>query len=238
MLYRALLSVSVADVDVILFEYAVAMYEYTVEASTQGTLSVHLELASLVSGQALHSYFLRTRKLSLSDNQATYTIILSQSDLAQNSFTVATCSKDEEDIAISKFNYGPIHDLSFWTYRCSLGGQEITDGDLFYQLSSLLSVMPILSSFPPEEVIGVFKYEPVDFFVLHEIISDQAGIDKANLPNYVEVFVIPREYLIYLIRKAPNKVSLLRYYLSPKSISRCCVTLEGKASTISHNSLR
>ena len=175
-MFRALISVSASFSPSILYEYSIVMFEYIVEASQEDHYSSHLECAALATGQALHSYFLHSRKHLLEDERYLYSIDNEKSDFKENRFHVVIDSKtSQRQSSTYDCSYSPLSNLPLWIVQCCVEGEPWTEGELYEQLRNLLSIMPYCSSFPAEEIIAVFKYEPVDSFILGQISFNSAG---------------------------------------------------------------
>ena len=150
------------------------MYEYIVEALKSDGYSSHLESAILATGQGIQSYFLRSRKLDFDDAHYNYAIDMNNSNLEENQFTVKVTS-GKKLVDTLEYSFSGPSKLSFWIVGCLVNGKEPQDGSseiLYEQARNLFSPTPSPAILPNEEVIIHLKYEPVDWYVLHEIAID------------------------------------------------------------------
>lgn len=220
--YRALLAVSQrqADSSQVLYEYTITMYEYITEALESDGYSSHWESAILATGQGLHSYFLRSKNMTLKDQNFKYSIDTNRSDIQNNELTVNIDGNNGDKSKVS-FSYLGLSKLSFWIVGSLINGKEAksSDNDLMYEQSrNLFTPLPIPSYLPNQEVIIHLKYEPIDWFVLHEIIIDCGTIEKNLLPENLEIFIAVRaEALSTLSTQIETKKLKPVVNISPKS---------------------
>lgn len=151
-----------------------AMYEYVIAASKEDEYSPHLEATTLAIGQALHSYFLRSKKYTMKDNFCTYSIDSESSDIENHKFSVQIQkNNDNSPPKVLQVDLPAIYNLSFWLYSYSIP-DDVEDYNIYECLHNLLSSTITTGGLLGVPTIILLKYEPMDAFLLHQIIVDCA----------------------------------------------------------------
>lgn len=168
--YRSLIAVTQSVQPVIIYEYCMAMYEYIIAASKEDGYSSHLEATTLATGQALHSYFFRSKKYTMKDHFCTYSIDTKASDFQQHKYRVSIQKNNDQQLSYIHVDLPALHLLAFWLYSYYVQHSGSMDNyNIYENLHNLLGSAPIPCTLLPFPTIVLLKYEPIDAFLLHQI---------------------------------------------------------------------